>query len=96
MEHDKYLVVLRASRLKAISAEAQGRATKTATTCENIVFPQKSNLQPFDYWSTALPHELEKTSPHILNFGYLNAATCLLHNFTNKSKMFFDVWWPEF
>ena len=43
-----------------------------------IVFPQESNLQPLDYRSTALPLELEKTPPRMLNFGYLNPATCLL------------------
>ena len=36
-----------------------------------IVFPQESNLQPLDYRSTALPLELEKTPPRMLNFGYL-------------------------
>ena len=57
-----------------------------------IVFPQESNLQPLDYRSTALPLELEKTPPRMLNFGYLNPATCLLYDCNNKSiKMFFDV-----
>ena len=37
-----------------------------------VVFPQESNLQPLDYRSTALPLELEKTPPRMLNFGYLN------------------------
>ena len=32
-----------------------------------IVFPQESNLQPLDYLSTALPLELEKTPPRMLN-----------------------------
>ena len=45
-----------------------------------IVFPQESNLQPLDYRSTALPLELEKTPPRMLNFGYLNPATCLLYD----------------
>ena len=36
-----------------------------------IVFSQESNLQPLDYRSTALPLELEKTPPRMLNFGYL-------------------------
>ena len=44
-----------------------------------IVFPQQSNLQPLDYRSTALPLELEKTPSRMLNFGYLNPATCLLY-----------------
>ena len=66
-----------------------------------IVFPQESNLQPLDYRSTALPLELEKTPPRMLNFGYLNPATCLLYDCNNKSiKMFFffffDVCRPEF
>ena len=61
-----------------------------------IVFPQESNLQPLDYRSTALPLELEKTPPRMLNFGYLNPATCLLYDCNNKSmKMFFDVCRPE-
>ena len=50
-----------------------------------IVFPQESNLQPLDYRSTALPLELEKTPPRMLNFGYLNPATCLLYDCNNKS-----------
>ena len=55
-----------------------------------IVFPQESNLQPLDYRSTALPLELEKTPPRMLNFGYLNPATCLLYDCNNKSiKMLF-------
>ena len=33
--------------------------------------------------STALPLELEKTSSRVLNFGYLNSATCLLYDFNN-------------
>ena len=45
-----------------------------------IVFPQESNLQPLDYRSTALPLELDKTPPHMLNFDYLNPATCLLYD----------------
>ena len=62
-----------------------------------IVFPQESNLQPLDYRSTALPLELEKTPPRMLNFGYLNPATCLLYDCNDKSiKMFFDVCRPEF
>ena len=35
-----------------------------------IVFPQESNLQPLDYRSTALPLELEKTPPRMLNLTY--------------------------
>ena len=49
-----------------------------------IVFPQESNLQPLDYRSTALPLELEKTPPRMLNFGYLNPATCLLCDCNNQ------------
>ena len=55
-----------------------------------IVFPQESNLQPLDFRSTALPLKVEKTPPRMLNFGYLNPATCLLYDCNNKSiKMFF-------
>ena len=58
-------VVLRASGLKVTNAQAEGRATKTATTknkqCKIVVFPQESNLQPLDYRSTTLSLELEKT-----------------------------------
>ena len=43
--------------------------------CEKVVFSQESDLQPLDYRSTALPLKLEKTSPRMLNFGYLNPAT---------------------
>ena len=49
-----------------------------------IVFPQESNLQPLEYRSTALPLELEKTPPRMLNFGYLNPATCLLYDCNNN------------
>ena len=41
--------------------------------------------------STAVPLELEKTSPRMLNFGYLNPATCLLYDFNNKSIKMFDI-----
>ena len=54
-----------------------------------IVFPQESNLQPLDYRSTALPLELEKTPPRMLNFGYLNPATCLYDRNNKSIKMFF-------
>ena len=50
-----------------------------------IVFPQESNLQPLDYRSTALPLELEKMPPRMLNFGYLNPATCLLYDCNNRA-----------
>ena len=43
-----------------------------------IVFPQESNLQPLDYRSAALPLELEKTPPRMLNFGYLIFASELV------------------
>ena len=60
-----------------------------------FALPQESNLQPLHYRSTALPLELEKTPPRMLNFGYLNPATCL-YDFNNKSiKMLFDVCRPE-
>ena len=65
--------------------------------CDKIVFGQNSNLQPLEYRSTALPLELQKTSTHKHNFGYLNPTTCLLYDFNNNSiVMFFDVCWPEF
>ena len=38
-------------------------------------------MHPLDWRSTALPLELEKTSPRIPNFGYLNPATCLFYDF---------------
>ena len=70
--------------LKATREEAYGQATRTATTvnkqCKKLVVQQDLNLQPSDYQSTALPLLLEKTSPPILNFGYLNQATCLYYH----------------
>ena len=38
-------------------------------------------MQPLDYQSTALPLEVEKTFPRMLNFVYLNPATCLFYDF---------------
>ena len=64
-------MVLRASGLKATSPEAyrqeppEQQLLKTSNA-KKVVFPQHSNLQPFDYPSTALPLELEKTSPRML------------------------------
>ena len=59
--------------------------------CENAVFPQESNLQPLDYRSTAQPLQREM-SPRMLNFGYLNPATCLFYDFNNKSIVtFFSI-----
>ena len=52
---------------------------------------QDSNLKPLDHRSTALPYELEKTSPHKLNFGYLNPATCFFCDFNNKLIMMFLI-----
>ena len=57
-----------------------------------IVSPQESNLQPLDYRSTALPLELEKTPSRMLNFGYLNPATCLLCVFSSSSGRAVDKW----
>ena len=62
-----------------------GDYLKQAT--RKIVFPQESNLQPLDYRSTALPLELEKTPPLMLNFGYLNPATCLLYDCLSEVKL---------
>ena len=79
---------MRASGLTATNAEALRRAIRTSTAknkqCEKVVFPQDSNLQPLDYRSTALLLKLEKTSSHMLNFGYLNLATCLFYDFNNN------------
>ena len=69
---------MRVSGLKATSAEAWGRATRTATIvlknklCQKVNFPQNLNLQPLDYRSIALPLELERMCSLMLNFGYLN------------------------
>ena len=57
-----YLIVLRASWLKATSAEVEGRATRTVTTWnkqrEKFILKQDSNLQRLDYQPTALSLEL--------------------------------------
>ena len=89
------------SSLKAISAEIWERAIRTVTTqnkqCEIVVFPQESNLQPSDYRLTALPLELEKASPRVLNFGYLNSATCLFHGVdSNVIAIFWRLWGQSF
>ena len=78
------------SGLKATSAEAQERATRTATT--QVVFPQDSNLLSSDYPSTALSFELEKTSPRMLNFGNLIPATSLFYDVNNDLNVMCDVW----
>ena len=57
--------------------------------CKKFIFPQKSNLQPLDYHSTALPLELEKMSPPMLIFDYLDPATCLFYDFNDKSIVMF-------
>ena len=51
---------------------------------QKVILPQDSNLQPLDYRSTALPFELEKTSPHMIEFGYLNPATCFYYDINNN------------
>ena len=67
-------------------------ATKTTTQKQamrkSCLFA-RSNLQPLDYRSIVPPLELEKTSPSMLNFGYLNPATCLFYDFGNKSIVIF-------
>ena len=81
------LIVLRASGLKGYQLGSLGKSHQNGDylkqAMRKIVFPQESNLQPLDYRSTALPLELEKTPPHMLNFGYLNPATCLLYDCNN-------------
>ena len=83
---------LRASGLKATNAEAQGRATRTATTqnkhCEKAILLQHPSPQPPDHRSTALPLELERMYPRKLNFSSPNPANCLFYN--NLIKVFFS------
>ena len=43
--------------------------------CEKVVYLQDSNLQPLNYWSTALPLELEKTSPRIIKLTFWSDDT---------------------
>ena len=76
---------LRDSSLKATSAEAYReeplkRRLLKKKQCKKLIFPQDSNLQPLVYRSNVLPLELERISPRILNFGYLNQATCLIYD----------------
>ena len=59
-------------------------ATTKNKQCEKVVFPQNSNLQPLEYRSTALPLKLEKTSPRVLSFGYLNVASFKSHKFQSN------------
>ena len=47
-------------------------------------------MQRLDYRSTALPPELEKTSPRMPNPDYPNPATCLFHDFNTSNVMFLD------
>ena len=78
------------SGLKATSAEALRRATRTVAAKQAmIVFPQDSNLQLLDYRPTALPLELKKTSPGWLNFSYLNPATLLFCDVNNNLIVMF-------
>ena len=76
-------------RKQAMRKNCQAMRAMRNKQCEKIVFPQDSNLQPLDYQFPALPPELEKTSPYMLNLGHLNPATCKIYNFNNKSIMMF-------
>ena len=62
----------------------KGSGSTTTTTydkqCKKFILPQDSNLHSLDYRSTALPLELETMSPRMLNFGYLNVATCFYYD----------------
>ena len=40
--------------------------------CEKVILSENANLQPLNYWSTALPLELERMTPRMFNFGYSN------------------------
>ena len=50
-----------------------------------------TGLEPavFGLPSAVPPLELEKMSPRMLNFGYLNPATSMLYDFMIKSIMMF-------
>ena len=78
--------------LKATSAEAKGRAARTVTNqkqaMQKTCLPTGIETAAFELF-TALPLELEKTSPHMLNFVYLNPAICLFYDFKNKSIVMF-------
>ena len=52
-------------------------------------FPAGIKPAAFGLLSTALQLELEKTSPQMLNFGYLNPKTCLFYDSNNKSIVMF-------
>ena len=55
--------------------------------CKKVVPLQDFNLQPLDYWFTALLLELERMSLRFLNFGYLNPATCF-YIYVNNNLIF--------
>ena len=84
---------MRASGLKLparrLREEPPERRLLKTSNAKKVVFPQDSNLQPLDCRSTALSLELEKTSSHILKFGYLNLVSSLFYDFNNKSIMMF-------
>ena len=52
------------------------------------ILPEESNPQTFDYRSTALPLQLER-SPRILKFDYLNPATCIYYDIDNNLIVMF-------
>ena len=52
------------------------------------ILPEESNPQAFDYRSTALPLQLER-SPRILKFDYLNPATCIYYDIDNNLIVMF-------
>ena len=51
---------------------------------KNLCLPVCLNLQHLDYRLTALTLELKRMSSRMLDFGYLNSATCERQNITIK------------
>ena len=54
-----------------------------------VILQQDSNLQSLDFRSTALPIELERKCSRMLNFGYLNPATCTFYDVNNNLFVMF-------
>ena len=50
---------------------------------------QPAAFGALDYRSTALPLELERMSPRMLNFGYLNPTTCFYYDVGNNLIVMF-------